>query len=171
MLLFLYCGGVFGQSNFYSQQVQLLNGDTFSLRAFEGKKILIASVSPENLYGGQDNYLDSIQTANPSIVVIVIPALDFGGDRNGTIVDSLKNKTGLKILITTATYVTQASGNMQDALMNWLTHFTGNTHFNQEVTTDTNFYVISTKGELQAVLDKTTPSSVIDLVINQTEQP
>jgi glutathione peroxidase-family protein len=167
LLSVFYAGAISGQSNIYDQALQTLHAETISMDAFKGKKILIAAVSPANLQSGSLYFLDSLQKANPAIVVIVIPALDFGGDGNTEILNNIKNDSTPVIIINAAAQVTKASGSLQHSLMNWLTHNTENSHFDAEVSTDNHLFLISETGILYAVLEKGTPLSVIDDLLDQ----
>ena len=163
----LYAGAALGQNSVYNRTLQTLNGSEISMSVFKDKKILIAAVSPASLQSGSLSFFDSLQKANPAVVVIVFPALDFGGDSNTAILNNIKNDSTLSVIITAATQVTKASGNLQHPLLNWLTHDTENSHFNSEILTDNQLFLISETGVLYAVLEKGTPAGVIDELLDQ----
>jgi glutathione peroxidase-family protein len=156
-----------GQTIIYNQNIQKLDESWLNLQGYAGKKILIAAVSPANLQAGVLAFYDSMQKANPAVAVIILPALDFGGTNNSGILDSIKNANSLSVTVTAAKMVTKASGNMQDALMSWLTHREQNSHFNEEVNTDNHIFLISEAGILYAVLDKSTAAAIIDDLLHQ----
>ena len=53
--------------------------------------------------------------------------------------------------------------------MQWLTHAGQNIHFDADVTTDNQLYIISESGILYAVLEKGVPPGVIDQLLKQED--
>lgn len=156
-----------GQTSIYSIAIPGLKGQTINLNDYKGKKILIASVTPAILQNGYLAFLDSLQSVYPSVVVIALPALDFGEVEIATIMDSIKNDSLVHISLTLPALVKKKNGDSQNRLMQWLTTDTDNTHFNTEVTTDNQLYLINKDGFLYAVLEKNVPLEVIDNLLKQ----
>lgn len=160
---------LFVKTSIYDLQIQTVEGNKIKMSEFKGKKILIASISPENLETGGLAFMDSLQLANPSVVVIAVPASDFGGDRNTEIMLTIKDNTSRKIIVAEQADVKKEKNKSQNALMNWLTHEMENFHFDTDVTTDNQLYIISESGVLYAVLEKTVPVGVLDKLLKQED--
>ena len=79
------------QKSIYDIPLTSADGSKINMADFKGKKILIAAVSPDNIQSSAFSFLDSLQTANPGIVVIAIPAKDFGGSENAEIISAVNN--------------------------------------------------------------------------------
>lgn len=167
--LFLYAGALSAQSSVYSISIQGLNGKTISLSDYKGKKIIIAAVSADNLQKGQLRFLDSIQANNPSVAVITVPASDYKGANDSLTIDGVKKSNTLKMQVAAADGVKKANGARQNRLMQWLTSVSLNTHFDLDVTTDNQLYVISESGILYAVLEKGAPPGLINQLLKQDD--
>ena len=157
------------KTSIYDLQIQTVEGNKIKMSEFKGKKILIASISPDNLEAEGLAFMDSLQLANPAVVVIAMPASDFGGSRNAEIMLDIKDKTSRKIIVAEQADVKKASHNSQNSLMKWLTHDAENFHFDAEVVTDNQIYIISESGVLYAVLEKGVPNTVIEQLLKQED--
>lgn len=169
LLLLFLCDSLSAQTSVYELNLQNLQGKTISMAAYKGKKIMIASISPENLKNGGLAFLDSIQSAYPNVAVIAIPASDFGGLKNTEIVDELKKDVASKVTISMPVDVRKDKGASQSSIMNWLTSIKDNKHFDDDVETDNQLYVISESGFLYAVMIKGFPLEVINNVLTQED--
>lgn len=169
LFVILCSTNLLAQNKIYDQSIQTLDDRTISMSRFSGSKILIASVSPDRLKKKTLAQLDSLQTANPSVIVIAVPALDFGGSDNTELVAQIKKNNARKIIITTASEVKKENGDRQSGLLQWLTHGTKNSHFDTEVATDNQLYFISESGILYAVLESGAPSSLVDKLLKQED--
>ena len=155
------------QTSIYSISITGLKGQTINLSDYKGKKIMIAAATPAILQNGYLSFLDSLQAVYPSVAVIALPALDFGGTDIATIMDNIKNDSLVHVSLTPPSLVKKENGNNQNRLMQWLTNDTENTHFNVEVLTDNQLYLVSKEGFLYAVLEKNVPLAVIDNLLKQ----
>jgi glutathione peroxidase len=169
--IFFYCCQVSAQSNIYDFRVQTKNGKSINLQDFKGKKILIASVGAKNLQEKSAfSYWDSIQTANPKIAIIIIPSDDFSeADSISASVDGIKVPPSSKTTVSASVSVKKDKGDRQNPLMQWLTHAGQNTHFDADVTTEKQLYIISESGVLYAVLEKGVPPVVISQLLKQED--
>jgi len=155
------------KTSIYDLQIQTIEGNNIKMSEYKDKKILIASVSPDNLQAGVVTFLDSLQAAHPAVVVIAVPARDFGGSRNTEILLDIKNNTARKFIVTASADVRKDKA--QSPIMNWLTHDSENPHFGADVDTDNQIYIISESGILYAVLEKGVPIDVIDQLLKQED--
>jgi glutathione peroxidase-family protein len=167
--LFLYAGGSMAQSRVYDISIQGIDGKSISLASYQGKKILIAAVSADNLQKGQLRFLDSLQAGNPAVAVIAIPASDYKGANDSLVIDGVKKSSTLRMQVAAADGVKKTNGSKQNRLMQWLTSVSSNTHFDLDVTTDNQLYVISESGVLYAVLEKGAPASLINQLLKQED--
>ena len=169
IFLILLSGSVFGQNNLYERHVATADGQALNMADFKGSKILVAAVSPQRLEKGRMVFLDSLQQAFPKVKMIVIPAQDFDEEKQADrVVAALQSRSDKEAVLASAAWVKKtASG--QHALMQWLTNAEYNKHFNTEVNTDEQIYVISESGILYAKLEKGVPLKVIEEVLRQED--
>lgn len=160
---------LFVKTSIYDLQIQTVEGNTINMSEFRGKKILIASISHTNLQSEGLVFLDSLQLANPSVVIIAIPANDFGGTGNAETLTAIINKTSRKIIVTAPADVKKEKDRTQNSLMKWLTSNLENFHFDAEVNTDNQLYFVSESGVLYAVLEKGVPTEIIDKLLKQED--
>ena len=173
--LYIFCFALISQNviaqTIYDVQVQSIDGKIINMASFKGKKILIASGSPDILQKETIPFLDSLQKVNASLVIIAVPASDFGGTQNSAILTSIENSVKTSLLITTLSELKKEGGVSQNALMQWLTNRSRNSHFDAEVNTDSQLYVISESGILYCVLEKGAPLSVLrDVLKNPVDE-
>jgi len=169
LLVMFYPGRLMAQSSVYNLSIQGLDGKTIKLSDYKGKKILIASASPDALKNDGLRFFDSLQSAYPQIVVIAIPANDFGGTKNTEIIDEIKSDVSKHIIIASPADVKKNKGRDQNSILKWLTSISDNTHFDDDVQTDIQSYVISESGILYAVLLKTADPAAFKNILTQED--
>ena len=163
----LYCSAFFSDSGIYDLKVQTLEGKTISFSALHGKKIVIAEFSA----GVPDNNflqtLESLKQGTKNLYLIAVPALDFS---DATSIESLlKLKTTLKLSfdITEPAMIKKNGSGKQSVLFKWLTHASDNKHFDVDIDSDQQLYVINEKGTLYSMIGKGTEKKMIKEVIVQ----
>lgn len=170
LLILFYSGRLLAQSSIYNVSIESINGKTILLSEFRGEKIVIATVSPDRLKNGGLSYLDSLQIAYPSVTILVVPADDFGGLNDSLIItDIKKNISSLHVTIAAECAVKKDKGFRQNPLLKWLTNVAANSHFNDDVETDDQLFIISESGILYAVLVNEFSGSVIKNVLSQPD--
>lgn len=168
-IILFYSGQLLAQSSIYDQTVQSEKGKTISLAEHKGKKLLIAVVSTGSLKEKDAiNYWDSLQATNPEVVIIVIPANNVSTDTDTTKTSTLQTSSD-NVTVTTIASVKKDKGSSQHPLLRWLTHGNKNFHFDADVETDNQLYVVSESGVLYAVLEKGVSQQVIDEVLKQED--
>lgn len=166
--IFFYCCQVSAQSSIYDLQVKTRNDKLISLQDYKDKKILIASVGVKNLHKKEAfSYWDSLQAANPQVAIIIIPSNDFGTDDSVSATDKTTAPVSAKTIVSISVSAKKDKGINQNPLMHWLTHADRNTHFDADVNTDNQLYIINESGMLYAVLEKGVPPGVIDQLLKQ----
>jgi glutathione peroxidase len=167
-ILLFYSGGLTAQNSIYDMTVQSATGKTIPLSNYKGKKLLIAVVNPGSLQKKDViNYWDSLQLRNPNTVVIIIPANDISAGEDVSI--SSAQPISDKVIVVSSAPAKKDKGNNQHPLIKWLTHGDKNNHFDADVETDNQLYVISQSGVLYAVLGKTVRKETIDAVLKQAD--
>ena len=169
LAIIIYSGQVIAQSQVYDINIRAIDGTTISMSAYKGKKIVVSSVSPDNMQNGQLAFLDSLQVSNPSVIVIAVPATDFRGIDDSLKIEAFKKNSPLHIIVAAAGGVKKSNGIKQNGLLQWLTNSSQNTHFDADVTTDVQLYIISESGVLYGVLEKGTPPSLINQLLKQPD--
>jgi glutathione peroxidase len=154
-------------SSIYDIQVESVNGDTISLSNYTNKKILITVINAAEPDPSQLEALDSLQKNDTSLVVIAVPANEFGGPGSDSAIAAMQDSLGLEILITKSSYVTKGSGDNQVLLFKWLTDVNENSHFDTDVETVGKFFIVSKTGILYSVLSNDVPADILDQVLDQ----
>lgn len=171
LLIFLafYSNAIFAQDSLYSIAVNNSSGSYVPLSNYKGYKIIACSISSDNLKKSKTlKYWDSLQKANPNTRIILMPAGDLGASPDTASVLSLQKQSGKNIMITNITQSKKDKGGSQNALLQWLTHSSKNHHFDADVETDGQLYVISESGVLYAVLSNAVSQKTINEVLKQT---
>ncbi len=171
MLFIVLCSNqLMAQINLWDIQLQALDGRTINMQDFKGKKIVVATVSAQKLKDGILTFLDSIQAAYPSAVVIAVPAADYGGSlTTDTIMNDVKNMGLIKSVVTLPALVKKENGINQNLLAAWLTYPENNRHFDADVSADYQVFIISESGVLYAELQENISFQTITPLINQAD--
>jgi len=167
--LLLLSGHVFGQTSLYSLQIQTIDGKTISLANFKEKKIIFSVASPDKLHSKKFNFLDSVLVANPHVVVVVIPAEDFSGNSISGLLANIKNSASPRLVVMGSAKVKKDKRAEQNELMRWLTDTTHNNHFNADVKTDDQLYIVSESGILYSVLEKGVSLATLNDILKQAD--
>jgi len=155
------------QGSIYDVQIISVQNSTISISSFANKKILITTINCENPNTAQLLFLDSLQNTDTSLRVIVVPALDFGGIEHDAALVSLSNTLGLDFTIIRSAFVKKAAGNNQHPLFRWLTDVNENWHFNTDVESIGQFFIVSKTGNLYSVLSNDVSREILNQVLNQ----
>ena len=155
------------QSSIYDVQIVSIQNSNISISSFANKKILVTTINCENPNTSQLQFLDSLQNADTSVRVIAVPALDFGGTENNAALISLSNSLGLDFVITKATYTQKSAGANQHSLFKWLTDVNENNHFNSDVESVGQMFIVSKTGTLYSVLGNNVPANILNQILNQ----
>lgn len=169
LLILFYSTKLHSQSSVYDIRFESLDSETIDMASFKGKKILVASVSPDNLQSGRMRVLDSLQQVYTNVVFLTVPSEDFGGGQNEVILQSIKNRASRKSVVTKSAKVKKSNKENQHALFHWLTNVSDNTHFDVDIATDEQIYIISESGMVYACLDKGVPLKLIDQLLKQQD--
>ena len=155
-------------SDFYKIQVESVDGKTINLSDYKGKKILIAEFNAANPDESFLGMLDTLQNSDTGIVVIAVPATDFDGNTSNSKIKSLKADLNLNYLVTETGKVARNSGGSQLSLFKWLTSLSDNTHFDVDITSEGQMFLVSEKGELLAAVGKGTPPDIISQLLTKS---
>jgi glutathione peroxidase len=157
MFAVLKCSGTWAQSaeTLYSIPLKTIDEVSIDLSQMTGKKILLV-VLPSS---SQDTTLSktelqSLLQANSNLVVLGIPAGEFG--YSSTLKNALKELYASMppgFTLTEGMNVQRSSGANQSPLFQWLTDRNKNRHFDQDVTSTGQKFFIDEAGELFAVFN------------------
>ena len=157
--------GLYGGSGFYKIQLQRLDGKIINTASYQGKKVIIAIVDGETPDLVQLRFLDSLQRNSLNLEVIGVLTEDFG--KKARLKDVKDSTINMQLTVTKPLKVKKNKAD-QHALLTWLTTQKENLHFDIEVQSEGQLFLISGKGTLYSVLIKETPREVISKVINQS---
>lgn len=169
-ILFLFCTNqLCAQSKFYDVEVNTLDNLTSSLKSYTGKKILIATGSPDYLQKEGIRFLDSLHATNLSLNIILIPVQDSASENTKEDIDLIRSNFSKNALVTAVAYVADGKSQKQNRLIKYLTDVKENTHFNQELNTDFNVYLVDESGVLYGVLDKSASAKTLNELLTQKD--
>lgn len=145
----------------YDIEINALEGDSLDLSAFKGKKILIVNVASKCGYTPQYKDLQALhEKYGDKLVIIGVPCNQFLGQEPGgadEIATFCERNYGVTFQITEKVNV---KGSNQHPLYSWLTDKTKNGSQDSKVKWNFQKYIISEKGELEAVFgSKVNPMS------------
>jgi glutathione peroxidase len=144
----------FSEQSIYKIMLKSIEGKDFTLAQYSGKKILIVNTASECGYTGQYADLQKLQDKyNDKLVVIGVPANDFGGqepDENHSISEFCQMRFGVEFQLLTKSVVV---GKEKCELYKWLTNKAVNGWNEKEPTWNFCKYLISETGELLCFMD------------------
>ncbi len=157
------------ESSLYNIELIKQDGGKISMSSFRNKKIIITAFSTSNPDYGYLKYLGYLQSQYKNLVIIAIPAIDFGGDISDIKQKDIRDSLPQNIILTRTDKVNKKNGNGQQQLFKWLTNVGENSHFDVDVKRDDQLYIISESGVLYAVLYKPLGSEIMDRVLNEPD--
>lgn len=135
----------------YDYTIKATNGDSVSLAAFKGKKILIVNTASGSPFSNQYRSLESLyQQYKENLVVIAIPSNSFKSEPldNNSITKYLKKKYGTNFIVAQKADL----GSEQSCpLMAWLMHQSKNNVMDVTVNNDFYKFLINEEGMLTGV--------------------
>lgn len=163
----LYAVPLMSQTSVYDLSVNTAYGGELSLQHYKGRKILVAIVSVENLNRkGALDFWDSLRITNPKVGFILIPAADMDTvSDDSAAMEEVRSNTSKSLILSDSGVVRKGKREKQSTLVSWLTDVKQNKHFDADVETDQQIYVISESGELYAVMEKGVRMSVLNEVL------
>lgn len=99
--------------------------------------------------------------------VIAVPALDFGKSENNSDYAKLVNELSLDFVVAKAVHTRKSAGPKQHSLFKWLTDVNENSHFNYDVETIGQLFIVSKNGVLYSVLGAGVTKDVLKQVLGQ----
>lgn len=142
-------------TSIYDFEVELIDGDTISLAAYKGKKIIIVNTASDCGYTGQYEELQQLYASNKdSLVIIGFPANDFKQQEKGSneeIATFCKKNYGVEFPIAVKSSVVK--GDEQHPLFKWLSDPLKNGWNKEAPAWNFSKYVISEEGVLLGYVD------------------
>jgi len=166
LLLFLALSfsGLFADSSFYDMQFETLDHQTIQTSSLQGKKVIITIVDAENPDTTQLQFLDSVKRTSINLEVIGVLTEDFG--KKAKLNEVKKLTRNMQLQISQPMKVKKGAAG-QHQLLQWLTTAKENQHFDVDIKSEGQFFLVSGKGTLYAVLLKDTPKEAVNKVLNQ----
>ena len=169
IILFFSTSQLYAQSKIYNIEINSLDSSASSLKSYTGKKILIATGSPSYLQKAGIKFLDSLQAANLSLQIILIPVQDSVSENTKEDIDFIRNNFSKNSLVTAVASVANGKDEKQSMLVKYLTDVKENTHFDQPLSTDFNMYLVSESGFLYGVLNRFTSAETLNELLTQKD--
>lgn len=165
-LLALVPGLLHAQSSFYDLSVVSFSGKVVNMSSYKGKKVLIIVASPAALRAKTaSRYLGKIQSTFPKLSVLVLPAGDIAKDSSAFGYEPSQEPQLSSTIFSTLAIAGKNKEAQQHPLIRWLTRSDNNRHFDLDITSDEQFFVISESGVLYAALGKGVPNEVLKTVL------
>lgn len=159
-------GWLHAQSSFYDLSVVSFSGKVVNMSSYKGKKVLIVVASPAALQAKTAaRYLGKIQSGFPKVSVLILPAGDIDKDSSTSGYELNQEPQLSSTVFSTLASAGKIKESEQNPLIRWLTNSSNNRHFNHDITSDEQFFVISESGVLYAVLGKGVPDEVLKTVL------
>ncbi|MBS1918293.1 MAG: hypothetical protein JST87_18650 [Bacteroidetes bacterium] len=162
LCFFIYKNAAISQTAFSGLSLNGISGTSISLSTYLGKKTIIAVCSTSSPDTKRLKSLDSLyKTGAGNLAVVIIPVEDFDASQSllagltqltSVLKKSLVDSLHLSVAITQPVYGKKAAVN-QNSLLQWLTNKSSNAHFDYDLASTNQIFVISEKGRLFAVLE------------------
>lgn len=165
ILAFAFLFTPFEQSGFYNLRMTDIDGGTVQLSSFQDKKIIFSVFSAGAPQLQDLRFLDSLQTANPAIKVIAVPAEEFAGPGQPEVLRNLRNTYCPGLMMSAPMQVSKASGLNQHPVFQWLTDVNRNEHFNKDAEAAGQLFMVAPGAKLYSVLDIKAPIDVIQQML------
>lgn len=156
-----------GQSGFYDDTVKMMNGNLLALSCFQGKKVLVASVSLDSLLKDKLLFFDSLQSVRNNVNILIVPAVDFSTADDSMLIRKLRRSGRFGNFITRSLLVRKSDGAQQARIMKWLTNKNFNCHNDDEIASGEQWFFLDESGKLYAVLEGGGSDELINQLLDQ----
>lgn len=152
----------------YTIKIKPVEGSqSISMSSFANRKILITAISADSPDIRLLQQFDSLQVADTSLKIVVVPAIDLGKEGNDAAIAALKDSLSLDFIITRSAHIKKRAGGIQHPLFKWLTDMNENGHFDRDAETTGQYFIVNRNGVLYSVLGKDVPPAILRQIINQ----
>jgi len=151
----------------YEINVISIEGNSISLSKYRNKKIIITTISATNPNTEWLKYLDSLQKSDTSLQVIAVPSNDFAGIGNDEMISDIKDSLSPHILMLKSALLKKNAGSNQHVLYKWLTDVNENRHFDLDVQSPGQVFIISRNGILYGILRDDVSTTVLNQTLNE----
>jgi glutathione peroxidase-family protein len=163
--------GLKAGSSIYDISTTLVDGTQLNMSDFQNKRLIISEFDAVNPDINWLEKLDSIQNSDSTFQVVAVPANDFSGLGNDSLLASLRDSLSLKIKMLRSSFVRKSAGDSQELVFKWLTDVNANTHFDVDADVPNQLFIISPTGVLYSVLSSDVSSDVLSqILIKDIEQ-
>ena len=158
-------GAAQGPSSIYDLEYTSIEGETVSLKSFEGKYILFVNVASECGFTSQYEDLETLaEQYKEQLIVIGFPCNQFGGQEPGTskeIQTFCKTSYGADFPLSEKIEV---KGDNQHPIYKWLTDKTLNEQSSSSVKWNFQKYLINRAGELEKIINPGTAPDAPEII-------
>ncbi|MFT3945667.1 MAG: hypothetical protein QM763_15195 [Agriterribacter sp.] len=155
----------------YGISFDTFNGATVSMSSFKGRSVVIIVLDNKRPGIKYLTTVDSLAKRSlSSAVVILVPAADIDADstkQSAEISNAGKELSERKIVTAKEMNVKKKSAEKQHPLFQWLTNAKLNGHFDNDVVSDGQMYMINEKGILYGVHEAQLSGKTVTQVITQ----
>lgn len=151
MKILLFTLAILVSDGIYNYTIRTSNGDTVSLAAFKGKKILFVNTASASPYADQYRSLEALyQQYKDKLVVIAIPSNTFKSEPldNSAIARNLRKKYGASFIITQKA---ELNSEQSFPLIAWLKQKSKNSVIDVSIKSDFYKFLINEEGMLVGV--------------------
>lgn len=169
MTLFIFLQSIlslFPPLDFYNISFADVDGQEINMSDFRGKRILVVPMDAPSIDTIDFSYLDSVQNATPGLQIIVVPAINSLNGQTPQEVQVAKEHIHSTIILSALADITRNAEAYQHTLFQWLTKTENNQHFDIDGK-PVQYFLVSGKGTLYAVLDQGSPLSSLEYVLQQ----
>ena len=150
-----------GFTGIYSISFQTADGKLLNMSSFKGTRVLVSVCNAKATDEQYLRYLNGLQNKVKNLQVIVIPGLEFQGQGELSMANSMKQSEKMKLIVAQPSWAGRVSGDKQHPLLKWLTNADLNGHFDVDVKTTEQLFVVDEKGSLVGVFDSRVSEDVI----------
>jgi glutathione peroxidase len=159
ILLLLSASGVL--SGIYDISFAAADGKVLNMSQFKGTRILVSVCNAKSTDEQYLRYLNGLQTKVKNLQVIVIPGLEFQGQGELSRANSMKLSEKMRLIVGQPSWVSRMSGEKQHPLLSWLTNDEMNGHFDVDVSSTEQLFVVNDKGDLVGVFDSRVSEDIL----------
>ena len=160
----------FNQSKLYEISFELQDGSIFQMSSLFGKKVMVVICDSDFPDLKQLSFTDSAARLDKHLYsIIIVPATDLSktDSSSGKMDNKFKDINNNNYIISKPMPGKKDTGGYQHPLLKWLTNVNENGHFDRDVESEGQIFLVDDKGILFGVHPGLTKVSVISVVLSQ----
>jgi glutathione peroxidase-family protein len=145
----------------YDLSFPTADGKTLKMSSLRGSRLIICISNARSTDEQYLKYVNSLQDRVKNLQVLVVPGLEFDGQSEVSKASSLKAVNRMRLIVTQPSWVRKAAGEKQHPLIRWLTDAQLNGHFDVDVNTTEQLFLVDESGNLIGVFDSRVSENTI----------